>query len=403
MSTARRTCCAGCAGCSRTTEPVNPRYRRGSSPSSRPATRTTARCCPRRSPTPTRPSTRSPRCWASCSAWRAWRCRWAATAPSWSWRSRSRTRWSRRRWRCRGRLRCSSGACPGRSCGRAATTCSPTPWCCPPTRATSAGSCTRWSRCRGWSTSSWRRCRTRSAGCRTRCCCRGCRRWSAPCGPAVPNWPRCSSGRPRGSSRACLLYTSPAGAGRRASDTPRGPRWRGGAARRPPRDVRRGGAAAGLRPGVGERCLGPAGRGAGHPPSGHRDSAGGTAGQPVAVTVVRGAWCGCAATNWCIHPYCFSVNQKICKVAINPTIATIGPRFVSTGGSSTPTRTAHRVCRASQSRTRVGLFWKCRYPSQRRVVPVIQNSSLSRPSWPGMASKTAWTSVGLVMGSSWTW
>ena len=43
------------------------------------------------------------RCSASCSAWRAWRCRWAATGPSWSWPCGSRTRRTRPRSRCSGR------------------------------------------------------------------------------------------------------------------------------------------------------------------------------------------------------------------------------------------------------------------------------------------------------------
>ncbi len=44
-------------------------------------TRTTAPCCPRRSPgTPPAPTRR--RCRASCSAWRAWRFRSAATVPN---------------------------------------------------------------------------------------------------------------------------------------------------------------------------------------------------------------------------------------------------------------------------------------------------------------------------------
>ncbi len=135
-STAHRRCCGGCGGCWATTGPVNRCCRRGSSRSSRRATRTTAPCCRRRSPTRTRRSARSRRCWASCSAWRAWRCRWAATGPSWSWPSRSRIRRSPPRWRCCGRLRCTSGSSPVRSCGRGATACWATPWWCPPIRAT---------------------------------------------------------------------------------------------------------------------------------------------------------------------------------------------------------------------------------------------------------------------------
>ena len=82
-------------------------------------------------------------------------------------------------------------ACPAPSCGRGATNCSATPWWCPPTRATSAASSTPWSPSRPWPTSSWRRCPTRSGGCRTRCCCPGCRPLSPPCVRAAPNWRHC--------------------------------------------------------------------------------------------------------------------------------------------------------------------------------------------------------------------
>ena len=120
---------------------------------------------------------RSPRCWASCSAWRAWRCRSAATGPSWSWRSRSRTReepakvallWAAQVQlgpapRAELRARCDEllanplvvPAYPRYLSGFVHAL-EPVPAAAP--------------------TSSWRRCRTRSAGCRTRCCCRGCRR-----------------------------------------------------------------------------------------------------------------------------------------------------------------------------------------------------------------------------------
>ena len=51
----------------------------------------------------------------------------------------------RPRRRCCGPPGSSSGSCPAPSCARGATSCWPTPWWCPPTRATSAASCTRWS------------------------------------------------------------------------------------------------------------------------------------------------------------------------------------------------------------------------------------------------------------------
>ena len=67
--------------------------------------------------------------------------------------------------------------CRGPSCGRGATSCWPTRWWCPPypalperVRARAGAGAGAGGR------SSWRRCRTRSRGCPTRCCCRGCRR-----------------------------------------------------------------------------------------------------------------------------------------------------------------------------------------------------------------------------------
>ena len=113
-STARPRCCAGSGGCWPTTAP-----RAGAAAVARvlrrrPATRTTARCCPRRSTTRTPPCGRWRRCSASCSAWRAWRCRWAATAPSWSWRSpQSHPAGAGARRRCCGRRSTSWAPCPG--------------------------------------------------------------------------------------------------------------------------------------------------------------------------------------------------------------------------------------------------------------------------------------------------
>lgn len=156
----------------RTSEPVLSPWIESSS---RPGTRTTAPCCRRPSPTTTPPSATSRPCWASCSAWRAWRSPWAATGPNWSWRSTSHTPRTRRRRPCCGRPAPNSATSPAPTCGRGATPCSATRWWCPPTRATSAASCTPWSRSRASRTSWWKRCRTPSPGCPTRCPCRGCR------------------------------------------------------------------------------------------------------------------------------------------------------------------------------------------------------------------------------------
>lgn len=174
-STVHRRYCAGYGDCWRTTAPANRYCRPGSNPSPRPDTPTTAPCCRQRSPTRTPPSARWPRCWASCSAWRAWHCRWAATGPNsnWPWSSRIPRRLRRRR--CCGRPRCSSGTSPARTFGRTVTNCWATPWWCPPIRATSAASYTPWSPSRVSRTSWWRRCRTRSDGCRIECSCPGCR------------------------------------------------------------------------------------------------------------------------------------------------------------------------------------------------------------------------------------
>ena len=138
-STARRRCCAASAGCWPTTAPPNRCCRPGSSPSSRPATRTTARCCRRRSPTTTPPSARSRPCWASCSAWRAWPCPSAATAPSSNSPLPSPTRPSPPASHCCGRRRPTWAGCRGRRCGRAAPNCSATRWSSPPTRSYLSG------------------------------------------------------------------------------------------------------------------------------------------------------------------------------------------------------------------------------------------------------------------------
>ena len=122
---------------------------------------------------------RSPRCWASCSAWRAWRCRWAATGPSWSWRSRqSHPRGARQGRRCCGRPSTSSALLPAAgAAARGATSCWATRWWCPPYPRYLSGflhalepvpSLRRLRRGGGVE-------RVRPAA-RTRCCCPGCRR-----------------------------------------------------------------------------------------------------------------------------------------------------------------------------------------------------------------------------------